>query len=305
MALLGIEHLPVQGSRVDQMIEAPDLLALLTGTGPASGEVHLRGDQIYYATVTPVEIDGEMMGRACVLRDITQFKQSEAMGSEFLSAVSHDLRDPLEKISNALTMLGMVGELNERQEGYAEEIADTAQSMDNLIGNLLNLQRIEGGQGLQLQATDMLALLHEVRDSLQARARQKQIDIVIEQPSESLPPAAADPALLRQAFYNLMDNAIRFSPRGKPVQVGVNTGDDGLLVEISDQGAGIAPVDLPHIFERMYRPSGSAEAGGGGLGLAIVKSVVERHRGRVWADSELGAGSRFYVEIPSDSGLST
>jgi two-component system NtrC family sensor kinase len=305
MTLLGIEHLPVQGSRVDQVIESPDLLALLTGKGPASGEVHLRSDQVYYATVTPVEIDGEVMGRACVLRDITQFKQSEEMGSEFLSAVSHDLRDPLEKISNALTMLGMVGELNARQEGYAEEIADTAQSMDNLIGNLLNLQRIEGGQGLQLQATDVLALLHEVRDSLQARARQKQIDIVIEQPNGSLPPAAADPALLRQAFYNLMDNAIRFSSRGKPVQVGVKTGSDNLLVEISDQGAGIAPVDLPHIFERMYRPSGSAEAGNGGLGLAIVKSVVERHRGRVWADSELGAGSRFYVEIPLDSDFSS
>ncbi len=305
MSLLGIEHLPVQGSRVDQVIEAPDLLALLKSGGAATGEVRLRNEQIYHATVTPIEIDGEPMGRACVLRDITQFKQSEEMRSEFLSAVSHDLRDPLERISNALTMLGMVGELNERQESYAEEIANTAQSMDNLVGNLLNLQRVEGGQGLQLQATDILALLHEVRDSLQARARQKQIDIVIEQPVSSLPAATADPALLRQALYNVLDNAIKFSPRGKPVQVGVNSGDGTLLIEITDQGVGIAPVDLPHIFERMYRPSGSAQADGGGMGLAIVKSVVERHRGRVWAESELGAGSRFYVEIPLDSGPSS
>ena len=304
MSLLDIEHLPIQGSRIDQVIESPYLLALLQDGGAASGEVRIRNDQVYYATVTPIEIDGEAMGRACVLRDITQFKQAEAMRSEFLSAVSHDLRVPLEKISNALTMLGMVGELNERQESYADEIASTAQGMDNLIGNLLNLQRIEGGQGLQLQATDVLALLHEVRDSLQARARQKQIDIVIEQPEGGLPPVAADPALLRQALYNLLDNAIKFSPRSKPVQVGVNTGDDTLLIEIADQGVGIAPVDLPHIFEPMYRPSGSPESSGG-MGLAIVKSVVARQQGQVWVGSELGAGSRFYVEIPLDSAYSS
>jgi len=110
----------------------------------------------------------------------------------------------------------------------------------------------------------------------------------------------ADQALLQQALYNLVENAIKYTPMGGRVRVQLQIKTSSVVFEVNDTGIGIAPLDLPRLFEKFYR-SGRREAyqqRGTGLGLAIVKSIAERHNGRVWVESQLGKGSTFYLEIP-------
>ncbi len=112
----------------------------------------------------------------------------------------------------------------------------------------------------------------------------------------------ADRALIQQAMYNLIENAIKYTAVGGQVKVRLEGQPNSVLVEVHDTGIGIAPLDLPHLFEKFYR-SGRREAyqqRGTGLGLAIVKSIAERHGGRVWVDSQLGKGSVFSLEVPCE-----
>jgi signal transduction histidine kinase len=110
----------------------------------------------------------------------------------------------------------------------------------------------------------------------------------------------ADQALLQQGLHNLIENAIKYSDTGGRVRVCVSVHTEGMVFEVSDTGIGVAPVDLPRLFEKFYRGV-NKEANkrpGTGLGLAIVKSIAERHGGKVWAESQLGKGSKFYMLIP-------
>lgn len=110
----------------------------------------------------------------------------------------------------------------------------------------------------------------------------------------------ADSALVQQALYNIVENALKYNSLGGKVNVKISSKTDFALYEISDNGIGIAPIDLPHLFEKFYR-SGRREAynqRGTGLGLAIVKSIIEKHNGKVWVESKLGRGSSFYIQLP-------
>jgi signal transduction histidine kinase len=132
------------------------------------------------------------------------------------------------------------------------------------------------------------------------QATQKKIELKLEAPDEIIPQIEADQALLQQALHNLMDNAIKYTDAGGKVVVKLTPRMDDLLVEVKDTGVGIAPVDMPRVFERFFRGVGqkSTEPGGSGLGLAIVKSIAEKHGGGVWLDSQLGKGSTFFMNIP-------
>jgi two-component system NtrC family sensor kinase len=285
----------------------PDLLGLLTGgkRQETAAELSFPDGRVFYATAINIEIEGQEMGRTCVLREITQFKQVEALRSEFLSTVSHDLRDPLKLTRGYLSMLDMVGSLNEKQASYAQKIEQSIDSMSRLVSNLLDLERIQSDQGLQLDSFSVSELLEDVKKELEPRALQKQVDLKLELPEAALPVLQADRTLLQRAFYNLLDNAIKFSPRSSQVEIWLSPSDEAITLGFRDHGAGIAPVDLPHIFNRMYRPANQATGRSGGLGLAIVKSIVERHNGRVWVESELGLGSTFYCLLPLKAGGKT
>jgi two-component system, OmpR family, phosphate regulon sensor histidine kinase PhoR len=142
--------------------------------------------------------------------------------------------------------------------------------------------------------------MEKVLSALQLQAAQKRIQLTSELPEEPIPSVEADQALLQQALQNLVENAIKFTrPEGK-VHVRLRVQPVGILFEVIDNGTGISPVDQPRLFERFYRgvQQGTKETRGTGLGLAIVKSIAERHGGRVWAESQLGKGSTFYLAIP-------
>jgi signal transduction histidine kinase len=263
-------------------------------------EVDFPGNRTYHATASPVMADNQVMGRVCVLTDITQFKELDALKSEFVSTVSHDLRSPLTLMRGYATMLQMVGELNEQQTGYINKIVNGIESMSFLVNNLLDLGRIEAGVGLQLEKVPVEDVTRQVIEGLHIQAIQKQIDLTFNPPPEKKSLVEADQALLHQAIYNLVDNAIKYTEAGGQVTVTVKVKSDKVVWVVQDTGIGISPLDLPRVFERFFRPAGrrSGQRKGSGLGLTIVKSIAERHGGSVKAESQLGKWSIFTLTIP-------
>ena len=221
------------------------------------------------------------------------------MKSEFVATVSHDLRAPLTFIRGYAMMLMMVGDLNDKQHDYLDRILEGIDQMSALIGDLLNLRRIEAGVGIRQEQCRMGLILVEAVDTMRARATSKGITLRLE-PAEGAPTVVGDHTLLRQAVSNLVDNSIKYTPTGGQVSVGLGTTDQEAIIRISDTGIGIAPEDQVRLFEKFYRikrrETGSIQ--GTGLGLALVKSIIERHGGRVWVESELNKGSTFYVALP-------
>lgn len=290
-----------QGQPIQHAIQQKPLVDLLQAKGEKqSAEVNLPDGRTYLATASHVLADGHPVGRVCILRDVTRFKKLDTLKSEFVSTVSHDLRSPLTLMRGYATMLDMVGEINEQQQGYVRKIITGVENMTRLVNNLLDLGRIELGVDLQVEPVQVLDVLERIMGILQAQANQKEIDLSLELPKELPQYIQADPALFQQAIYNLVENAIKYTPQGGRVSLRVHTGPTDLMFAIKDSGIGISAEDMTRLFERFYRGKSRAarEQHGTGLGLAIVRSIAERHGGRVWAESAEGKGSTFYLLIP-------
>jgi two-component system phosphate regulon sensor histidine kinase PhoR len=224
----------------------------------------------------------------------------DSMKSEFVATVSHDLRSPLTLMRGYATMLEMVGELNDQQQGYVRKIVSGVENMSRLVNNLLDLGRIEIGVGLQVETVSIHDIVERVVGALQLQASQKNISLSVD-PARDLPATIeADQALLHQGVYNLVENAIKYTPNGGQVAVRVRIAQKDLVFEVQDDGIGITPSDMPRLFEKFYRgKQREARAQHGtGLGLAIVRSIAERHGGKVWVESELGKGSTFFLQVP-------
>jgi signal transduction histidine kinase len=265
-----------------------------------TAEITLPDGRVCLATASSVMADGHPVGRVCLLRDITHFKELDALKSDFVATVSHDLRSPLTLMRGYATMMEMVGELNEQQNTYVRKIIASVEGMTRLVTTLLDLGRIEAGINLHLEMVPVYDIVERVVGSLQLQASQKQLQMTTEISPNTVPLAEADQALLQQAMHNLVENAIKYTEPGGRVYVRIRSDQDRMIFEVSDTGIGIAPVDLPRMFEKFFR-GGQKETKkrqGTGLGLAIVKSIAERHNGQVWAESQLGKGSAFYFAIP-------
>ena len=198
------------------------------------------------------------------------------------------------------TMLEMVGKLNEQQQGYVQKMTIGVDNMTRLVNNLLDLGRIDVGVGLQLETMSLLDIIEHVTGTLQLQASQKEIQLDVDLPKNTSPLIQADQALLQQAIYNLVENAIKYTPQGGRVSVRLKIQDNTMLFSVQDTGIGVAPADQARLFEKFYR-GGQREAReqkGSGLGLAIVKSIAEKHGGKVWLESQLGKGSTFYLQVP-------
>jgi signal transduction histidine kinase len=197
------------------------------------------------------------------------------------------------------TMLPMVGELNEKQADYVEKILRGIGQMGELIDDLLDLGRIEAGVGLERKPCHLGAILVEAVDSMRVRTVSKGLRLELE-PAEGVAVVPGDATLLRQAVANLVDNAIKYTRSGGAVTVGLSIHNQQAVIRVTDTGVGIAPDDQVRLFEKFYRVKrrDTMEIRGTGLGLAIVKSIVERHGGKVWVDSELDRGSTFYISLP-------
>lgn len=289
------------GQPAAQWLTSAELVALLTGGGGRrTGEVTLEDGRVLFVEVSEVEASsGALPGRLCVLRDVTRYKKLDALKSEFVATVSHDLRTPLTLMRGYGTMLSMVGSLTEKQREFLGKILGTIDSMAHLVDNLLDLGRIEAGVGLKLEAVEVAAVIRDVVAAFRAQAVNKQLALEVEV-SDGMVPIEADATLLRQAVANLLDNALKFTKPGGWVRLRANQEGGRQRISVEDSGLGIAPADQARLFEKFYR-FGREEASrerGSGLGLAIVKSIVDQHGGKVTVESQLGVGSRFTLDLP-------
>jgi two-component system phosphate regulon sensor histidine kinase PhoR len=287
---------------IEQTLQIKNLNELLTSssTERRSAEIRMPDGRTYLAMASPMTADGRTVGRVCILRDITQLKEIDTLKSEFVSTVSHDLRSPLTLMRGYASMLEMAGELNEQQKNYVRMILQGVDNMARLVNNLLDLGRIDFGVGLQVESIPVLDIVERVTSSLQMQATQKKISLGVEIPRDLPHAFEADQALLQQALYNLVENALKYTAEGGIVTIHLQPAPGSLTFAVQDSGMGIPESDLKRLFEKFYRGSNREALAqrGTGLGLAIVKSIAERHSGKVWVESEVGKGSIFYLQIP-------
>jgi signal transduction histidine kinase len=248
----------------------------------------------------PVKFRGEgpILGRIFVLRDITRETEAERMRSALLATVSHELRSPLTAISGYTDTLLHAGPWDDRtQREFLEVVALSASRLSGLVDNLLDAATLEAGT-LRLQREPVRLERVAERVLAQRRLLASGHSLHLET-RPSLPLVDADPLRVEQVVANLVDNAIKYSPRGGPIRVRIAPRHDGQVeIRVTDRGRGIPSQHLQRLFERFYRVDGGAPGvKGAGLGLFICKSLVESHGGRIWAESQLGVGSTFVFTL--------
>ena len=301
--IAGLVALPEEELFGTKKVGSSALKSLLIETqknGMVSKEITLENGRTYLASLTTVEVEEKKAGKVCVLHDMTDYKALEKMKSDFVATVSHDLQLPLGQLKGYTSMLPMVGDLNDQQKEYNEKILQSIEKMNHMVDNLLDLGRIESGIELQVEKVSPLDLLDQVIGQLQPQATQRKIQMMKELTSAQDMVIDADRALLQQALINLLDNAIKYSPLGGQVNLGLQVQEKSIVFEIQDHGPGIAPLDIPGIFEGVQKNTRKEIQGGknSGLGLTIVRSIAARHHGKAWVKSQLGKGSTFFLEIP-------
>ena len=244
---------------------------------------------------------GDHAGTVVVFHDITRLKKLENLRQEFVANVSHELRTPLSIIKGYIeTLLEEPAPDQATARQFLQTIQKHSRRLETLIEDLLSISALESQQAqLSLSPYKLTAAVSAAVEEMSRQAVEKSIAITSTVPAD-LPDIAADPQRLHQVLVNLLDNAVKYTQRGGQVTVSARPTDNEVEVCVVDNGPGIAAEHLPHIFERFYRvdKARSRELGGTGLGLSIVKHIVLAHGGRVWVESELGQGSRFYFTLP-------
>ncbi|MCC7446399.1 MAG: HAMP domain-containing protein [Anaerolineae bacterium] len=221
---------------------------------------------------------------------------------DFLANVTHDLRTPLTSIQGFSQAIieGVAANPNAAQRA-AQIIHEEAGRLNRMVQELLDLARIEAGRLNMTRYTVALdSILNAVGENLTPRAAAKGVTLTLE--LAPIPPIAGDSDRLMQVYTNLVDNAIQHTPPGGRITVRVHPQDSGVLTQVSDTGEGIPAADVPHVFDRFYQVDKSRQRekrDGVGLGLAITKGIVDAHGGRIWVESQEGAGTTFAAWFPA------
>lgn len=240
-------------------------------------------------------------GWVAVLNDITELKELDRLKSQMLQMTSHDLKNPLQAAMSYVELLQEDGTavFTPDMRNYVDSIWLQLSRMYRLINGILDLERAGAGKRVS-EECDMATLLGRVAVDMAASARERRVMLDLHIP-ESLPPVFGDAQQLTQAFANLVDNALKFTQPGGRVDIEALAYEGILYVVVRDTGIGIAPEDLPHVFERFYRGKQrvSGDISGSGLGLALVKVVVESHGGEVFLESAVGQGTSVTVMLPA------
>ncbi len=251
---------------------------------------------------------GQLTGRLWVLSDVTRERESERLKSEFISVVSHELRTPLTSILGYTELLLAREFAPDEQREFVKTVYNEANHLSQIVEDLLGISRLEAGKvKLNQWVVSLRQLIGEMTAQLNHHLSTRH-RMVIHLPNQ-LPPAYVDRDKVKQILFNLLTNAAKYSPRGGEISLAVEEAAElppdhpsgkWLCVSVRDQGIGIAPEDLPRIWERFYRVdnTNTRRIGGTGLGLAITRALVELHGGRIWVESTAGKGSTFFFTLP-------
>lgn len=256
--------------------------------------------RVFDVHISPLEIEGKPLAVG-IFHDLTRMERLERIRQEFLSNISHELRTPLTSILAFIETLedGAIDD-KENNRRFVGVIRRNAERMRCLIADILELSLIESGKvAVDRRIMDLRPAVDAVMNDLSSKAIGRSIGLANRVPSSAT--VLADPIRLEQMLTNLIDNAIKFDRENGCVTVTFEHGPEMDVISVSDTGEGILPEHLPRVFERFYRAdrARTSDAGGTGLGLAIVKHLARLHGGEVRAESALGKGSTFSIELPA------
>lgn len=294
--LFGLEQQAAAGRPLPAAVPHPAIAALLDSNrhGRQRVEVPLEDGRTLYATLTPIPA----VGAVITMQDITALKELDRIKSDFVANVSHDLRTPLGAVQGFAEMLELAGPLNEDQSHFVQRILHQVEAMTELVESLLDLAKIEAGVEMEMAPCQLAAVIAESVDQMASPAGMKAVQLQVSVAAD-LPLVWGNGRRLGQVVNNLLDNAIKYAPGGSQVALRAYVAGDAVRVDVSDQGPGIAAVDLPHLFEKFYRArKAESRPRGTGLGLSIAHSIITAHKGRIWAESVEGQGSTFSFTLP-------
>jgi two-component system phosphate regulon sensor histidine kinase PhoR len=265
-------------------------------------ELTLDGSQIELHAVATRNDAGEITGALALSHDITELKKMDQIRRDFVANVSHELRTPLSILRGYIeTLLDNPKTSREELSRILGVMERHSKRLDLLAVDLLTLAQLESANpDLQLGDVNLSNLFDEVVRDWEKKLAPKQLSVIVDVPPD-LPTVRADRVRLEEALYNLLDNAVKYSPEHGEIRLMARRHDGGIVLSVSDNGIGISKEDLPRIFERFYRADKARTAEnirGTGLGLAIVKHIAQLHGGRVEAESELDKGTTIRVVLP-------
>ncbi|SFI28567.1 ATP-binding protein [Jannaschia pohangensis] len=305
----------VIGQSYVSVLRQPALLApvedaFALGQGGSARFTHSSGavETLFDVRVSPVRGAGGKRQVLLVFRDVSEVQASESMRRDFVANVSHELKTPLTAVSGFIeTLEGPARNDAPARDRFLSMMGQEVRRMDRLVSDLLSLSRLEG-QSRRRPTTqvDLARVLRDVAATLTLGAETEGVTINVDAEAEATVPGDRDQ--LTQVFANLLENAIKYGAQPGTVTLHLSPVERDPVIKgpawrvgVSDEGAGIAPEHIPRLTERFYRvdTGRSREQGGTGLGLAIVKHIVNRHRGRLKIDSEVGRGTEVVVTLPA------
>ena len=243
----------------------------------------------------------ELDGTKCTLQILNDITERKRLENEFISLVSHELRTPMTSTIGALDLLnsGQLGTLSDRGQQILQVAIRNSERLIRLVNDILDLERMKSGKiAIELTRCNLQPLLIQATETMQAMAEKAQVQLILEEPCDVILHLDSDRIL--QTLTNLLSNAIKFTKPGGRVNLKASVQQDFCQIIIQDTGRGIPEDKLESIFERFQQvdASDSRSKGGTGLGLAICRHIVEGHNGKIWVESRLGEGSKFYISLP-------
>lgn len=259
--------------------------------------------RFFIAHSAPVRNEqGGILGSVTIFNDVTRFKELDRMKSDFVNMASHELRSPLSSIRQQISVMteGLAGEISTEQEKMLNRILQRIDGLLTMIGNLLELSRIEAGCLVQQKERIVLPeIIEEVVESMTPEAEKKGLSFNITTDSQVFP-VHADRQSMETVLNNLVSNAIKYNQEGGRIAISIQNSGEFVEIKVSDNGVGIEKENLPHIFDKFYRirTEKTRKVIGSGLGLPLVKDIVEAHLGMITVESKPDQGSTFTVLLP-------
>jgi len=293
VALLNLTDTTLVGVTTTQLFAADRaLMSLLTDADqkmvPLSNERMAQG--------VAKTLDGK---RYVLLHDVTEQQTLETGREALIRRVAHDLKNPLNALNGYADLVERTGELNDAQHKFLKRISQTTSKLYEVANKLVDIAWIEAGMPLQHVPVELASITREVLSELAPAAHKKQIYIINSIPNE-FPPVMGDPKRLQQTIYYLLDNAITYSLTESHVAIHAWHQENEVSYMVADQGIGITPDEHDKIWDRMWRSSDERvrEIPGGGIGLAFAKTIIQRHGGHIWVESDLDQGATFTFKLP-------
>jgi len=254
------------------------------------------------ASISPLfDQNQNFVGGIELFRDITKMKKLERERKNILPMFAHDMKNPVITAEGFLSrlILGKAGELNEMQLNYLGTIKDALTKVDELISDFLEFSRFEAKEYKPLKSAFNIedAVIRQI-EIARGGADKKKIRISYDYPENFIPVINADGKMIERVIANLLDNAVKYSISDSVVRVKLSDWNLEVLIEVRDDGIGIAEEHLPYIFDAFYRVS--RDTRGSGLGLSIAKTIIDAHGGKIWVKSLPGKGSTFSFTLPKD-----